>query len=307
MLIRPRNGNRFTLASRDRWIVLSAAAMIGLVAAFYGFGVLGAPHAAFAIPMLVALASAGYVAMRPVGAPRSRGGWFLASLGGLATLVLGVVPPISSLWSRGPLATKDVMAAPDAIPLPRGAHGPVRLTARVDFAGMGDALVNLGISGAEEPIDIRLEKAAVRGEGRHRHLKNDGVEVPVVIGEGVRELKVERLEGQHRRPVRIAVLPPRPLPPWGPWFLGLLAVLAVGAISRRTILPEFALPVVGAVAGFTLFVEAVSNSGAPLRSVFAGLLFGTIPGALAAMIVGWAIRMPHKPSRRGGQRSNPSK
>ncbi len=288
------------------WILpVAALAAVAAMGLLYAADLVSEEATASLVVVAVGLGVGLYV-LRPALDPRRDGASRAAAAGAaLLTAVATVLPALRTVHPGDPIFRGDVAQADEAIPVPEGVSGPVRLLVSGKLAERGEPSVAFTITGTKEPVEGRLERTfayARVGRGGRARVAHDHTAdfYPAEIPAGARELKLERLQGQLGSRLFIAVYR-EPIPvAGGPWVLAALA-LALGSVAdARLGLKNNLAVAAGMAAAFGLLVTYNATPAAAVGPALGGIILGALGGSLAGWIAGALVRRFVPPARKRG-------
>lgn len=249
---------------------------------------------ALVVPLAAVMVLAG-----PVQARRSVRQWLAVAGVASITFVASTVPGLDALLPGAPLAQGHVEAVGDVIQLPEGLEGRVRMLVHVELPIHGEALVAVRLSGTKGPFEARFERTVSRQQTESGSRRRVWFRDPesryftVAIPVGTERLRVEKLVGQPRDPVRIEIF----RPPLGTaWVVaaGLVTLLLVVLVGIRLPLRENALPAAAFALCFGLVFAGGATPGSALRPAVGALVLGVfIGGSLGSVLSRVATRWLH--------------
>ncbi len=289
------------------WILqVGAMGVVAGVAALYLLGILSEPATGAFVAVAAPLAAAA-LAARPALAPgRDPVGRGLAVAAAVAALLLSAGPSLATIVPGEPLFRGELAAQGEAVPVPAGASGRVRVLVSGRLRQGGDPEVTFRIGGTRPAIDGELSRSwstARVGRGGRARVAHDHLAdwYESAIPEGTAELRLEHLKGQPGSALALAVHHE-----WMPRWLvlvamGLTLAAAAAADARLGSKSEAAVPVAMALACGLL----VDHNATPLSAVgpaLGGALLGAMLGALAGALASWLGRRLVPAGRRPGKR-----
>ncbi len=292
----PKVPSAFALWMEDAlksWILqVAALGAVGAVAALYLLGYLSEPATAGFVAVGAPLLGAGLAARPALSPGRDLPGRVLAAAAAAAAFLLSAGPSFTTVFPGDPIFAGEVAAQGDALPVPAGASGRVRVLVSGHLREGYDPEVGFRISGTQPALQGRLQRswstARIGRSGRarvaHDHLA-DWYEAS--IPPGTAALTLDRLEGRPASAMSLAVYRD-----WLPhWLLlvamGLTLAAAAAADGRLGAKSEVAVPV-AMVLAFGLLVDynatPLSAVGPAMGGVLLGAMLGALAGALASRI-----------------------
>ena len=254
------------------------------------------------IAVSIPLAAAFYV-LRPVAEPGHAGGprALLAAAAAL-TLVLSAWPALSAVAPGEPVFRGDLTQEGEAVPVPAGFSGRVRLLVHAPLRPEGEPSVGFTLSGTAEPVDGKLQRtfstARVGRSGRtrvaHDHT-SDWFEAS--LAPGVSELKLTRLDGRPAGPLTVSVYRD-PLPRGTLVALCALALLLAAAADARLGLKGNTAVAAGMSLAFGLLVASNATPTGAVGPSVGGVVLGAILGSLAGWIAELVMRRFVAPGKR---------
>ena len=278
------------------WMLpLAGLALLALAGLLYAAGFVTEETFASVVVSVVGLGVALYALRPALDAGRDEASRVLAAAAALLTAVATVLPALRTVHPGDPIFAGAVGQVDDAISVPEGVSGPVRLLVSGKLADRGEPSVTFTISGTKDPVDGRLERTfgyARVGRGGRARVAHDHTAdfYPAQIPPGTRELKLERLQGQlgsrlsvavYREPISIA---------GGPWVLAALALLLAAVVDARLGLKNDLAVASGMAVAFGLLVTYNATPAGAAGPAVGGILLGALSGALAGWIVGAVVR-----------------
>jgi hypothetical protein len=236
----------------------------------------------------------------------------LAGAAALVTLVSAGLPALRTVHPGDPLFAGEVERSGDAIPVPDGISGPVRLLVSGKLAERGEPVVTFTIGGTREPVDGKLERtfgyARIGRGGRARVSQDHDTDFfPANLSPGARSMRLERIQGQLTTPLRIAVYR-EPIPiPGGPYVLAVLALALAAVVDARLGWKSTLAVASGMAVAFGLLVTYNATPASAIGPAAGGVVLGAIVGSLAGWIAGALVRRFVPPvKRRPGARTGPA-
>jgi hypothetical protein len=274
------------------WILpVSGLALAAAAWGAYVLGLLPEGPAAAALALVVALVLA-LLAIRPaLGAAVDRLTRGLAlGAAALAALVC-VLAAGGATWPGAPVAAGSLARAGDALPLPAGLSGRVKLLVHAPLPPGGTPRADFRLSGAAAPLEGQVERtitSARVGRGGRANIAHDLNEAWVhgAVAAGTPALVLERLSGQVAGPLEVSLYREL-LPPFALWLLGAVA-LAAAAVAESRLRKGNAAALCGMALAYGLLVAANATPsqaiGTSLGAVLLGGLGGALAGGLAALV-----------------------
>jgi hypothetical protein len=269
------------------WVLpVAGLSLLAILALLYVTGVATEEVTAAIAVVLVALAASLLMARAALG--QEGAARWLPLVAAVATLLAVVLPAVPTVWPGKPLFEGELGVEGDRVSVPAGVGGRIRLLVTGKLRGSGEPSASYVISGAQEPIEGRLERtygySRIGRSGRarvaHDHV---GDWYDAQLPAGLVDLTLQRLNGQLGGRLAVsAYRAPVPLP-GGSWGLAALAlVVAAVAEARAGRKNGVAVP-----AGMALaFGLLVTYNATPLSAV-GPVVGGVLLGALAGSLVGW--------------------
>ncbi len=224
--------------------------------------------------------------------------WVTAAL----VLVGSVGPAVQAVVPGAPLFRGDVGAEGEAVPVPPGVSGKIRLLVNGKLRDTGEPTVLFTFSGTKEPIEGKLERTygyARVGRGGRTRVQHDHTSdwFEGRLPPGTTALKLERMQGQPASRLDVAV--------YRDWLPGaVMWIFAVGALllaavadARLGTKGNVAVPA-GMALVFGLLVAYNATPEAAVGPAVGGVVLGAMVGALAGAIAGWLARKFVPPARR---------
>lgn len=306
----PKVPSAFALWLEDAlksWILqVAALLLVGAVAALYLLGFLSEPATGAFVAVAAPLLAAGLAARPALSAGRDPRGRALAVVAAAAAFLLSVGPSFSAIVPGAPILAGEVAAQGDALAVPAGVSGRVRVLISGHLRQGYDPEVDFRIAGTRPALEGRLERswstARIGRSGRarvaHDHLA-DWYEGSIPPGTAV--LRLERLQGRPASALSLAVYRD-----WVPRWLvlaamGLTLAAAAAADGRLGARSEVAVPVAMALA-FGLLVEYNATPLSAVGPAMGGVLLGAMLGALAGALASRIGRSLVHPGGRAGKR-----
>jgi len=277
------------------WILpLVALALAGASWAAYVLGFLPEGPTAAVLALVVSLLVALLMARPALSAavdPLTRG-LTLAAAALAALLCAGEA--IGATWPGAPLAAGALAQAGDALPLPAGLSGRVKLLIHAPLPPGGTPQADFRIGGGAAPLSGHVERTVsmVRvGRGSRASVAHDLNETWVhgAVQAGTSALTLERLSGQVAGPLEVS-LHRELLPPVAAWILAGLA-LALAAVADTRLRRGSVAALAGMALGYGFLVAGYATPsqavGTSLGAVLLGGLAGALAGGLAAGLAGF--------------------
>jgi hypothetical protein len=250
---------------------------------------LGAAEAAAGVALAITCPAilAAYVALRLREAGDHAAGYLAWPL---ALFLAAAIPLLQSIVPGRLVAEGSLSQRGDAVPLPSGLHGAVRVLASADLPEGSLLHFSIQAGPVASSADLRRQARWWRAgdERRHYHEDRRSVLLTVDVERGVDELVLAGVSG-HVDKLRVRVFRTA-LPPWPLNATSLLLGLAFAVRYSRSPRTRFAaglglVTVLGGVIGAT---EA--RPDAAVGAVLAGFAGGTVVGVAAAAAVAWVAR-----------------
>jgi hypothetical protein len=295
------------------WI-LPVAALVAVLAVglLYLAGLASEEATATIVILAVSVGVAVYVgrpALDPKRDPATRG---LSLAAAVLTLVAAGWPSLRTVNPGSPVFSGDLGDVDEAMALPAGAGGSIRLLISGKLPERGEPSVSYTIAGTREPVEGRLERtfssARVGRSGRARVAHDHTADFyPAYIPPGTRQLKLDRVSGQLGSRLSVAgYREPLPLP-WGPWVAAALAVVVASAAEARLGRKSDLSVAAGMASAFGLLVTFNATPAAAVGPSVGGVVLGALTGALGGWIVGILVRRFVPPAaRRDARKAAPS-
>ncbi|HZZ84776.1 MAG TPA: hypothetical protein VFE30_09585 [Anaeromyxobacteraceae bacterium] len=291
------------------WALPLIAAAVAVAAGVLNFaGLISEQTTGAVVAVAVPFAVAFYM-LRPLAEPgRSPLARGVLALAAVLTLALTAWPALSTVAPGEPLFRGDVAQEGEAVPVPAGATGRVRLLVHGALRQGGEPSVSFALSGTVEPVEGRLERtfstARVGRSGRTR-VSHDHTSdwFQASLPNGATELKLSRLSGQLAGPLTVSVY--RDLLPRGVLVtLCALVLLLAAAADARLGLKGNTAVAAGTSLAFGLLVTYNATPGAAVGPAVGGVVLGAILGSLAGWIAELVMRRfvgveKRKPEKRG--------
>jgi hypothetical protein len=246
-----------------------------------------------------------YIVRPALDARRDRGSRAVSAAAALATAIATVLPALRTVHPGDPIFGGDFGQVDEAIPVPPGSEGPVRLLVSGKLAERGEPSVTFTISGTKDPVEGKLERTfayARVGRGGRARVAHDHTAdfYPALIAPGARELRLDRLGGQLGSRLRVAVYR-EPIPvAGGPWVLAALALALAAVADARLGLKNNLAVAAGMAAVFGLLVTYNATPAAAVGPAVGGIILGALGGSLAGWIVGALVRRFVPQARKRG-------
>jgi len=270
------------------WILpATALAAAGLGALLYLAGWLGEEGAGVLLVLLVAGGTAFWMVRNAQAVPGAARGWTWAAAAFTAVAV--ALPALPAVRPGTPLFEGELGGQGQAMALPEGAQGRLRLLIAGRLREGEERTVTFTVDGPVPPVEGRVERIygyARVGRGGRTRVAHDHVAdwYDARIPAGARELTLRRLSGQLGSRLHVAGYRPLLPMPAGPWALA-LAALALSALAEARLGRKNAVAVPAAMAlAFGLLVTFNATPAQAAGPAVGALLLGASGGALA----GWA-------------------
>jgi len=286
------------------WILpVAALVLAGVAALLYLAGWLPEGATAAALSAVAGILAAVFVARPAVSARADGPGRVLALVAAAGSLFVAAVPPALTVLPGAPLAEGALEARGDRLALPAGLSGRVRLLVRVRLPQGGSPSVPFRLSGAESPIEDKLERTfsyARVGRGGRAAVAHDhsAVFLEARIPSGAPALTLERLGSDAAGPLLVQIFPD-PVPVFLQWALAVLVVLAAAAAEAR--LRQGGIAALAGIAGaFGLLVAENATPEAAVGTAVGAVLLGAAAGAAAGGAVAFLVKrlLPAPPEVR---------
>ena len=286
------------------WILPGAALVaVGVVGALYLAGIASEEATATLVVLAVGIVAALYIVRPALDAQREPLARGLAVVAAVATLVASLWPALRTVRPGEPLFAGDMGQVDDAIAVPPGVAGPVRLLVSGKLPDRGEPSVTFTITGTKEPVEGKLERTygyTRVGRGTRARVAHDHTAdyYPADLPAGALALKLERLSGQLGSRLAVAVFR-EPFPfAGGPWILAGLALLLACAADARLAQRNNLSVATGMAVAFALLVTYNATPAAAVGPSVGGVVLGALAGSLAGWIVGAAVRQVVPPAPR---------
>jgi len=284
------------------WILpILALALVGGALGLYLLGALPDGPSAAVLAVVVAV-GAGLLTVRPTLAgtvePYLRGA---AAAVAVMVAALTALPSIGAVWPGEPVAQGDLAKSGEALALPAGLEGRVRVLVHAPLppGGTPQVDVRLGLGAGAEAVSGRVERTLSAGRaGRSRttvtHDRNE-TWLHGRMAPGATAVTLERLTGQIDGPLHVAVYRDV-LPPAWRWVVAVAILLAVALVEARLVRGNPA-----AFAGIGLaYGLLVGGWGTPATAVgtsLGALLLGALGGGTAGTVAAWLVKLgPWRPT-----------
>ncbi len=271
---------------------VGVVAVLGVAGGLYLLGLLDEERTAAVGVGAMSLWAALFMLRQALG--RAGPGRALGLASAAATLLAAVLPAIPTVWPGKALFEGELGAPGDALVLPPGSAGRVRILVAGRLGEGGEPSASYVIDGVEPQLQGRLERVyrQVRvGRGGRAQVASDHTAdwFDEAIPPGSAALTLSRVSG--RLGGRLLVSGHRPLvpAPW-PWALAggalLLASVAEARLGKGS---GLAVPAGMAVA-FGLLVTANATPFSAVGPVMGAAVLGAIVGSLAGWVAGALAR-----------------
>ncbi len=273
----------------NSWILpLIALAVVGAAALLFFAGLIS-EQTTGAMVVVAAPFAVAFFMLRPVTEPgRSPLARGMVVAAAVLTLVFTAWPALSTVAPGEPLFQGDVGQEGEAVPVPAGIAGRVRLLVSGALRQGGEPSVSFAFAGTAEPVEGRLERtystARVGRSGRARVAHDHTSDwFQAAIPAGATELKLSRLNGQLGGRLTVSVY--RDLLPRGVLIaLCAVALLLAGAADARLGLKGNTAVAAGMALSFGLLVTYNATPGAAVGPAVGGVVLGAILGSLAGWV-----------------------
>jgi hypothetical protein len=291
------------------WILpVTALVLAGAAWGLYNLGLLPDGPAATALAALVATVVALLMvkpALLATADPLGRG-LAIGSAAVAALLCLGA--SASAVLPGTPLAEGELARTGDALALPAGLSGGVRLLVRAPLPPGGTPVVDFRLAGAAAPIEGRVERTvsyARVGRGSRTAVAHDHNETWVSgsVPAGSAALTLDRLTGPLAGPLHLA-LHREVVPPWLLWLLGLV-VVAAAAVADSRLRKGNVAALAGMAVAYGLLVAHNATPATAVGTSLGAILLGGLGGALVGALFEMLARLgpwkldPASAGRRG--------
>jgi len=288
-------------------------AVLVAVGALYVAGVVAEDLAASLVVLAVGVGVAVYLArgaLDPLRDGPSRG---LSAAAAVLTLLATVVPALRTVNPGEPLFSGTLTQVGDAIPVPEGFRGRVRLFVSGKLPEQGEPLVQFTIAGGTEPVEGKLDRtfnyARVGRSGRARVAHDHTADFYAArIAPGARSLELRRLEGRLGSPLTVAVYRELLPVPGGPWILAAVALLVACLADARLGAQGNLAVAAGMGLAFGLLVTYNATPAAAVGPTVGGIVLGAIAGSFVGWLASKLTRgfVPSVKRRPGARRGAPS-
>jgi hypothetical protein len=274
------------------WILPIASLLLaGAAWGLYVLGLLPEGPTAAALAILVALLVALLMVRPALSAsvdPLTRG---LVLGAAVLAALLCIGGAFGAAWPGAPLAEGEIARAGEALPLPAGLSGRVKVLVHAGLPAGGTPQVDFRLGGTVEPLTGRVERtvSSVRvGRGGRANVAHDINETWAhgTLAPGATALTLERLNGPVAGTLHVAVFQDL-MPPVIFWALAALALLAAAvAESRMTRGSVAALCGMALAYGLLVAWNATPSQavGTSVGAILLGGLSGALAGGLAALL-----------------------
>jgi len=276
------------------WILpVAALAAAGLGALLYTAGLLGEEGAGVLLVLLVAGGTAFWMVRNALAVHDGARGW--SWVAAAVTAIAVAVPALPTVRPGRPLFEGELGAEGQAMPLPAGAEGRLRLLIAGRLRDGDERSVSFAVSGPVPAVEGRIERTygyARVGRGARTRVAHDHVAdwYDAQVPAGTRELTLLRLSGQLGSRLLVAGYRPLLPLPAAPWLLA-LAALALAAAAEARLGRKNAVAVPSAMAlGFGLLVTFNATPAQAAGPAVGALLLGAAGGALAGWMAGALAR-----------------
>jgi hypothetical protein len=288
------------------WLLpVAALVVLGVFGLLYVADVVTEEATASAVVVAIGLGVPLYV-LRPALDPRRDGASRALSAGAAILAAVAVLlPALSTVHPGEPVFRGDMGQTDDAIPIPEGFSGPVRLLVSGKLDERGEPSARFTISGTKEPVEGKLERTfsyARIGRGGRARVAHDHTAdyYPAQIPAGARELKLDELHGQLGSRLFVAIYR-EPIPvAGGPWVLAALALLAGAVADARLGLKNNLAVAAGMAVAFGLLVTYNATPAAAVGPALGGIILGGLGGSLAGWIAGTLARQVVPQAKKRG-------
>lgn len=288
------------------WILpVAGLVAVALVGALYAADLVSEEATASLVVLAVGVGVALYVLRPALDARRERSGRVLSGAAALLTVAATVLPALRTVHPGDPLFRGDVGQVEEAISIPPGVSGPVRLLVSGKLAERGEPSASFTITGTKDPVEGRLERTfayARVGRGGRARVAHDHTAdyYPAQIPPGAGELRLERLQGQLGSRLFVAVYR-EPIPiAGGPWVLAALALVLAAVADARLGLKNNLAVAAGMAVAFGLLVTYNATPAAAVGPAVGGIILGALGGSLAGWIAGALLRRFVPQARKRG-------
>jgi hypothetical protein len=285
------------------FLPVAALVLVGGVGLLYYLGIASEDGTASLVILALSLGAALYLlrpALDPGRDPVTRA---VAVAAALLTLVAAGLPAYRAVHPGSPLFSGELGAVDDAVPVPPGVSGRVRLLVAGQLPPRGQPSVLFTLSGPREPVEGELERtfttARVGRRGRERVAHDHTADFyEAFLPAGTPAVRLDRVEGELGGPLRVSAYRDLVAMPWGPWALALaataLACAGDGRLGQRNHLGVAA----GMAAAFGLLVAFNATPASAVGPALGGAVLGAISGSLGAWLLGAIVCRVVPPARR---------
>jgi hypothetical protein len=235
-------------------------------------------------------------------APTDRAGGIAALL--VVLLAASVFAPIAlAAFPGAPLAAHTLQQSGEALALPAGSAGPVRLAAHVQpgEAATFDCRYGLALGNDRFDLDLGRQAQAVRmgrrGRGSVMHDTSSAF-MRTEVAAGVDRVVLERAAGSPACALQLAVYRDH-MPARRAWLMNSVLLGLVAGLAWRYRADATVAVVAGAAVGFGVVTADAISPTAVVRAVIGGVLLGTPIGALGTGLIWWlAGKLTGRSARR---------
>jgi hypothetical protein len=286
------------------WLLpVAALVLVGGIGLLYYAGFASEEDTASLVVLALSLGAALYLVRPALDARRDPVTRAVVAAAAALTLVAAGLPAYRSVRPGSPLFSGELAAVDDAVPVPPGASGRVRLLVSGRLPQRGQPSVLFTLSGPREPVEGQLERTFTfsrvgrRGRARvaHDHTA-DFYEASIPAGTAA--LKLDRVEGELGGPLYVSAYRDPVAMPWGPWLLALAATALACAADARLGQKNQLGVAAGIAASFGLLVAFNATPASAVGPALGGVILGAISGSLGAWLIGLIVGRVVPPARR---------
>lgn len=273
------------------WVLPAAALAVVVVTGILYYAGLVSEAAAGGLVSVAAPLLAAALMLRPlVESGRDRGGKALVAVAAVATLLASAVPALRSILPGEPLFQGDVGIEGEAIPVPAGVQGNVRVLVHGKLGQGGEPSVAFTLAGSEPAIEGRLERTfgyARVGRGGRARVAHDHTAdwFEGTLPPGATALRLAKLQGQLGGRLEVAAYH-QWLPRGWLWAVAVAVLLLAAAADARLGLKGNTAVPSGMALAFGLLVAYNATPFAAAGPAVGGVVLGAMVGALAGAIAG---------------------
>lgn len=277
------------------WILpVGGLLLAGAAWGAYVLGLLPEGPTAAALAVVVAAVVA-LLMVRPALAPTADPAARALALGAAAlAALLCVAEAVGATWPGAPVAQGALARTGDALPLPAGLGGRVKLLVHAPLPPGGTPQAEFRLAGAAAPLEGHVERtvSSVRvGRGSRANVSHDLNETWVhgAVTPGTAALTLDRLTGQVAGPLEVSLFREW-LPPGLAWALAALA-LAAAAVAESRLGKGSVAALCGMALAYGLLVAGNATPSQAVGTSLGAVLLGGLAGALAGGVAALLARL----------------